>query len=113
MKNDISTLFKYDRPGRTWMKAFMKHSKLSLKKASMICNSWKSNDGNLFVIYNCYDKLETLFDANPDLNPDNIWNCDESRFPTDPGKSKVLAPHNKPGFKLFYGEHRENSSLQC
>ena len=67
----------------------MKHNKSSLKKASMICNSQKPNNRNLFVIYNCYDKLATLFDANPDLNPDNIWNCDESRFPTDPGKSKV------------------------
>ena len=39
MKTDISTPLKYDRPGRTRMKAFMKHNKLSLKKASMICIS--------------------------------------------------------------------------
>ena len=108
MKNDISTPFKYDCPGRTWMKAFMKRNKLSLKKASMICISQKSNTANPFVIYDFYDKLATLFDANPDLNPDNIWNCDKSGFPTDPGKSKVIAPHNKPGFTLFYGAHREN-----
>ena len=100
MKNDISTPFKYDRPGRTWMKAFMKRNKLSLKKASMICISRKSNTANPFVIYDFYDKLATIFDANPDLNPENIWNCDESGFPTELGKSKVIAPHNKPGFKL-------------
>ena len=108
MKNDISTPFKYDRPGRTWMKAFMKRNKLSLKKASMICISRKSNTANPFVIYDFYDKLATIFDANPDLNPENIWNCDESGFPTDPGKSKVIAPRNKPGFKLSYGARREN-----
>ena len=55
-----------------------------------------------------YDKLAIIFDANPDLNLENIWNCDESRFPIDPGKSKVIAPHNKPGFKLPYDVCREN-----
>ena len=60
------------------------------------------------MIYNFYDKLAALFDANPDLNPGNIWNCNESGFPTDPGKSKVIAPRNKLGFKLSYGAHREN-----
>ena len=112
MKNDISTPCKYDRPGRTWMKAFMKRNKLSLKKASMICISRKSantaNTANPFVIYDFYNKLATIFNANPDLNPENIWNYDESRFPTDPGKSKVIALRNKPGFKLSYGAPREN-----
>ena len=108
MKNDISTPFKYDCPERTCMKAFIKCNKLSLKKASMICISRKSNTANLFVIYDFYDKLALLFHANPDLNPDNIWNCDESGFPTEPGKSKVIAPCNKPDFKLSYGARREN-----
>ena len=74
----------------------------------MICISRKSNTANPFVIYDFHDKLATIFDANPDLNPDNIWNCDEQGFPTDPGKSKVIAPRNKPGFKLSYGARREN-----
>ena len=47
MKNDI-TPFKYDHPRRTWMKAFMKCNKLSLKKSSIICISQKSNTANLF-----------------------------------------------------------------
>ena len=56
------------------MKAFMKRNKFLLKKASMICISRKSNTVNPFVIYDFYDKLPTIFDVNPDLNPDNIWN---------------------------------------
>ena len=108
MKNNISTPFKYVRLGRTWIKAFMKRNKFLLKKASMICISRKSNTANLFVIYDFYDKFATKFDANPDLNQNNIWNCDESRFPTDPGKSKVIAPLNKPGCKLSYAARREN-----
>ena len=59
------------------MKAFMKRNKLSLRKALMICISRKSNTANPFVIYDFHDKLAKIFDANPDLNPDNIWNCDE------------------------------------
>ena len=60
------------------------------------------------MIYDFYDKPATIFDANLDLNPDNICNYDESEFAADPGKSKVLAPRNKPGFKLFCGGCREN-----
>ena len=90
------------------MKAFIKCNNFSLEKALMICISRKSNMANPFVIYDFYDKLATIFDVNSDSNPDNIWNCDESKFPIDPGKSKVIAPYNKLGFKLPYGVHWEN-----
>ena len=66
----------------------------------MICISQKSSTANPFVIFDLYDKLAAIFDANPDLNRDNIWNYDEPRFPTDPGKPKIMATFNKPGFKL-------------
>ena len=56
------------------MKAFMKHNKFLLKQASMICISQKSNTVNTFVIQDFYEKLTTIFDVNPDLNPGNIWN---------------------------------------
>ena len=71
-KNNISTPFKYDGPGRTWMRAFMKHTKLLLKNSSMICILQKSNTKNPFVIYNFYDKNATIIDVNPDLNTDNF-----------------------------------------
>ena len=74
----------------------------------MICISQKSSTANLFVIFDLYDKLAAIFDANPDLNRDNIWNCDEPRFPTDPGKPKIIATFNKPGFQLSYGSYREH-----
>ena len=60
------------------------------------------------MICDFYDKLATIFDVNPDLKPGNIWIWDESGFPTDPCKSKVIASLNKPGFKLPYGVRREN-----
>ena len=36
MTNDISTPFKYDCPGKTWIQVFVKHSKLPLKNTAMI-----------------------------------------------------------------------------
>ena len=42
-KNEISTPFEYNCTRRTWMKTFMKRNKLSLKKASKIYISKKSN----------------------------------------------------------------------
>ena len=90
------------------MKAFMKRNKLSLKKASMICISRKTNTANTIVIYDFHDKLATIFDFNPDLNLGSIWFCNESRFLTDLGKSKVIVPRKKHGFKLSYSAHREN-----
>ena len=48
------------RPGRTWLKSFMKRNKLSLKKASMIYVARKSNTSNPFIIYDFFDKLEEI-----------------------------------------------------
>ena len=108
VENNIKTPFKNDRPGRTWIKMFLKRNKLSLKKASMICISRKSNTANPFVIYDFYDKLENILNDNPEIKSENIWNCDESGFPTDPSKSKVVGPCNEPAFKLSFGARREN-----
>ena len=33
-----------------------------------------------------------MFAENPDLYASKVWNCDESGFPTDPSKGKVIAP---------------------
>ena len=104
----IKTPFACNRPDRTWTKKFFKRNKLSLKKASMICISRKSNTTNPFVIYDFYDKLQFILDSNPDITAENIWNCDESGFPTDPVKSKVVGPTNQPAYKLSFGARRGN-----
>ena len=33
-----------------------------------------------------------MFAENPDLDSSKVWNCDESGFPTDLSKRKVIAP---------------------
>ena len=77
------------------------------------CNdllSQMSNKSNPLVIYHFYDKFVTILDLNLDLNPSNIWNCNESGFPINLDKSKVIALDNKPGFKLSYGVHSKSTT---
>ena len=86
----VENQFKDGRPGRTWLKSFMKRNKLSLKKASMICIARKSNTSNPFIIYDFFDKLEEILQENLEITVEKIWNFDESGFPTDPAKCKVI-----------------------
>ena len=101
LNNKIKSPFKNNRPGRTWMKPFLNRNKLSRKKASMICVSRKSNTANPFVIYHFYEKLVEIFKSHPDLTEEPIWNCDESGFPVDPSKAKVVGPKNQAAYILM------------
>ena len=56
----------------------------------MICVARKSNTSNPFILYNFFDKLEEILKENPQITAEKIWNCDASRFPTDPAKCKVI-----------------------
>ena len=40
--NKLRTPFKDNRPGKKWVKSFMKHNRMSLKKANMISSAQKS-----------------------------------------------------------------------
>ena len=42
------------------------------------------------------------------LTADQIWNCDESGFPTDPQKCKVVSVKGTSAYKITYGARREN-----
>ena len=99
--------FANGRPGKDWFKAFMKRNNLSLKKANMISVARKSATGNPFVINDFYDILEKAFEKN-NYKPEQIWNCDESGFPNDPGKCKVVSVKGKTAFKVTCGARREN-----
>ena len=52
---------------------------------------------NRFVIYDFYDVLSKLM-TEKNYPPENIWNCDESGFPSDPKKIKVVVTKGKPAF---------------
>ena len=86
----IKTPFKDNRPGKDWLRIFMKRNNLTMKKVNMICTARLSTTGNPFIIYDFYEKLEILVQQKK-LKPAQIWNCDESGFPTDPAKCKVIS----------------------
>ena len=87
--HEIKIPFKDGRPGKVWLSGFMKRNGLSLKKANMICAARKSITSNPFIINDFYDTIERIIIENG-LGPNQIWNCDESGFPTDPQRCKVV-----------------------
>ena len=107
--HNISTPFKENRPGKDWLRNFMDRQHLSMKKANMISAARKSTTANPFIIYDFYEVLEEVI-AEKKLTPAQIWNCDESGFPTDPGKCKVISPIGETAYKITWGAGRENIS---
>ena len=103
----LKTPFKDDRPGKDWLRLFMDRNRLSLKKANMISPARKSSPSNPFIIFDFYDVLENVV-AEGKLGPSQIWNCDESGFPTDPQKCRVVGPKGEVAYKLTCGAGREN-----
>ena len=58
--NKLRTPFKNNRPGKKWVKSFMKHNRMSLKKANMISSAGKSATSNPFIVSGLYDTLEKV-----------------------------------------------------
>ena len=48
---------------------------------------------------------KNLFDK-----PQHIWNCDESGFPSDPKKVKVVSVRGKTAYRVTAGAGRENTT---
>ena len=91
---NLKTTFKNNRPGKNWLREFMKRNKISLKKANLTSAARKSTKNNLFLINGFYDLIkEYIEDAG--LMPTQVWIADESGFPIDPVKAKVIAPKGK------------------
>ena len=105
----VKTAFKDDRPGRDWLQAFLKRNNLSTKKANMIRSARKSATVNPFIIYDFYNVLEKVVHEKK-FKPEQIWNCDESGFPHDPQKCKVVSVKGKTAYKITCGAGRENTT---
>ena len=56
-----------------------------------------------------YDVIEK-FVVDRKLTPMQFWNCDESEFPSDPNKSKVVSSHREVVYKITWGAGRGNIS---
>ena len=108
--NSISTSsFPSGKPGKDWFYGFVKRRNLSLKKATMISSARKSATANPFVIYDFYEQLEEIV-TSKHLSAKQIWNCDESGFPSDPANCKVVSEKGKVAYKVTCGSGRENTT---
>ena len=98
-----------DRPGNDWLRTFMERNGLSFKKANMLCAARKSATAHPFIISDFYDVIEEIIN-NKKLQPSEIWNCDESGFPMDPSKCKVISVRGETAYKVTCGPGRENTT---
>ena len=107
--NNIHTPFTNNRPGKNWVRNFMRRNKLSTKKANIINSARKPSTSNPFLIYDFYDVIEEIITTKK-LGPSQIWNADETGFPMDPQKLKVIAPVGEVGFTTG-GAGQENTTV--
>ena len=105
--NIVVPAFKDNRPGYDWFNSFMERNKLSLKKANMICSARKPATANPFIVYDFYDILREIIEKYK-FKDTQIWNCDESGFPTDPHRCKVVSVKGQTAYKTTSGARREN-----
>ena len=114
--HDIKTPFKENRPGKEWLRNFMKRNKLNAKKANMISYARMVSTSSPFVVYNLFETIEKIANEN-NFSPSQVWNCDETGFPTDGGQCKVVAPKGKQPNKMTSGagggEHFCASNMSC
>ena len=106
-QNKIKSPFKDGRPGKDWLRLYMKRNNLSMKKANMISSARKSATSNPFIIFDFFDIIEKII-KDQNLQGENIWNCDESGFPTDPTRAKVVGVKGETSYKVTSGAGREN-----
>ena len=83
--------FTNDRPDKDLGRNFMRHNKLSTKKANIISSTQKSSTLNPFLIHDFYDAIKEIITTKK-LGSLQIWNAGETGFPIDPQKLKVIAP---------------------
>ena len=58
--NSITNPFNDDRPGKDWLRNFMKRQKLSTKKATIISAARKAATANPFIIFDFYEVVEKI-----------------------------------------------------
>ena len=107
LARNLKTILENSRPRKNWLCEFMKRNKISLKKANLISAAHKSKTSNPFWINGFYDLIKEYV-VDPELFPAQVCNTDESSFPTDPAKAKVIAPKEKVTNKLICRTGREN-----
>ena len=76
----------------------------------MISAARMATTSNPFVMYDFFNTVQKIIEPN-NFTASQIWNCDETDFPTDAGQCKVIAPRGKQPNKRTSGAGRENISV--
>jgi len=87
----------------------MNRNSLSMKKANMLSSARRSATSNPFIIYDFYEVIDKIIKEKR-IKPENIWNCDESGFPSDPQRCKVVSVKGEVAYKVTCGAGRENTT---
>ena len=75
----------------------------------MISSVRKSVTGNPFIVYNFFDIIENIINKH-NIPPSNIWNCNESGFPRDPSKCRVINVKGEVAYKVTCGSGWETTT---
>ena len=67
--------FKENRPGKEWLRNFLKCNSLSIKKANMISAACMATTSNPFVVYKFFDTVQKIMEAK-NFTALQIWNFD-------------------------------------
>ena len=73
----------------------------------MVSTARLSATANPFIIYDFYNLIEKGIQ---EKKLEHLWNCDESGFPTDPARCKVVSTKGEVAYKVTWGAGRENIS---
>lgn len=111
-RNNIKTPFKNQRPGEDWWLGFKSRHNLSIKKPEPLEHARRLQGADPFVVYGFYDLLEHEIKSLGIVGrPDLIYNCDETSFPHDPSKTKVVTGTGNLCHRVTAGSGRENTSV--
>lgn len=111
-QSNLKTPFNNGRPGKDWLKAFMVRHNLSSKKPSLLEKVRQSVASNPFVIYDFYDKIESVTERlNIKMKPNHIWNLDETSLFHDPTRLKVVGAKGQKVSRVTHGSGREATSI--
>lgn len=102
-------------PGEDWLESFMKrHPELSTRLPEQLKSVRAKTAANKDTVSNWFKFLkETLVDNDLLDKPERIYNVDESGFPLDPKRLKVISQKGIPHlFRVIGGSGRENITVQ-
>ena len=87
VSNKLKNPLKNNRPGKIWVKSFIRRNRMSFKKAKMIFSARKSATSNPFIVFGFYDILvKVMSEKKEKFVSSQIWILDNSDFPTDAGR---------------------------